>query len=156
MNKLYEQYKIKRQSNNLNDRIDNLNEIIREYPKLMDYISNKLDSCFGTHKVYAVHLRVNDIDVIKIGYTKNDVRTRFSEKRYAGSDEMEIVEVLREEELQTKGAVEFEKTLKNIFKHMTIKTSMTLPGKGELYGLHHKDYICLGFSTAKKVSSYMT
>ena len=141
MEELYKEYKRIQTSDNLEDRINNLNDIIRQYPKLMDYVTNKVDSCFGTHRVYVIHLKVNNTDVIKIGYTKNNVKKRFSEKRYAGSDKLEIVEILREEELQAKGAVEFEKKLKDIFKGRTIKTSMTLPGKGELFNLDLRDEI---------------
>jgi len=136
---LYEQYISK--GNDLEDNIILLNDIIREYPKLMDYINNKVDSCFGIHRVYVIHMRYRDYDLIKIGYTKNTIKKRFNEKRYSGRDNLEIVEVLREEELQAKGAIEFEKTLKNMFIDCKVNTDITLPGKGEMYDIEHKENI---------------
>lgn len=35
--------------------------------------------------------------MIKVGYTKNDVKTRFSEKRYSGRENLELVNIIREE-----------------------------------------------------------
>lgn len=132
---LYETYINTKTSGSIDDRIDVMNQIIRENPKLMDYIETKIDSCYGTHIVYLVYMKVNGEDMLKIGYTKNSVDGRFGEHRYAGRDSLEIVEKVRENKLQAKGAIEFEKTLKERFKDYKITTDLTLPGKGEFYDI---------------------
>lgn len=116
-----------------------MNDIIRQHPKLMDYIQTKIDSCYGTHRVYLVHMRVNGEDMLKIGYTKNSVEGRFGEHRYAGRDSLEIIEVLKQNKFQAKGAIDFEKHLKKEYKDFKIKTDLTLPGKGEFYDIEHKE-----------------
>jgi hypothetical protein len=132
---LYETYLNTKSSGSVEDRIEVMNDIIRQNPKLMDYIETKIDSCYGTHIVYLVNMRVNGEDMLKIGYTKNSVDGRFGEHRYAGRDSLEIVEKIREEKLQAKGAIEFEKSLKEKFKDFKITTDLTLPGKGEFYDI---------------------
>jgi hypothetical protein len=139
MKELYEQYLNSKTSNSLEDRIEVMNNIIRQHPKLMDYIQTKIDSCYGTHKVYLVHMKVNGEDMLKVGYTKNSVEGRFGEKRYAGRDNLEIVEILRQGQFQAKGAIDFEKVLKSEYKNFKVKTDLTLPGKGEFYSIDYKD-----------------
>jgi hypothetical protein len=142
MDNLFEHYNQVKKTKDLFQKVAVLNQIIEKYPKLIDYLFNKVDSCFGTHKVYLIHMNVNGQDMIKLGYTKqNDVSVRFSEKRYAGRDEIKIVEILREGELQAKGAIEFEKFLKETFSSFKKTTSLTLPGKGEFYEMIHKDFM---------------
>ncbi len=136
---LYEEYNNIKESGELSQKIEILNKIIKENPKLIDYLFTKVDSCYGEHKVYLVHMKVNGIDMIKIGYTKNSVEGRFAEKRYAGRDNLEIVEIKREHSLQAKGAIEFEKHLKESFKEFKSETELTLPGKGEFYDIKHMD-----------------
>jgi hypothetical protein len=132
---LYETYLNTKSSGSLEERITVMSEIIRQNPKLMDYIETKIDSCYGTHIVYLVYMKVNGKDMLKIGYTKNSVEGRFGEKRYAGRDSLEIVEIQREQRLQAKGAIEFEKELKKRFKDYQVKSDLTLPGKGEFYDI---------------------
>ena len=139
MKELYEQYLNSKTSNSLEDRIEVMNNIIRQHPKLMDYIQTKIDSCYGTHRVYLVHMRVNGEDMLKIGYTKNSVEGRFGEHRYAGRDSLEIVEILRQDQFQAKGAIDFEKHLKSEYKNFKVTTDLTLPGKGEFYDIQYKD-----------------
>lgn len=134
---LYEEYNNIKESGELSQKIEILNKIIKENPKLIDYLFTKVDSCYGEHKVYLVHMKVNGVDMIKIGYTKNSVEGRFAEKRYAGRDNLEIVEIKREHSLQAKGAIEFEKHLKESFKEFKSETELTLPGKGEFYDIKH-------------------
>ena len=136
---LYERYLNTKSSGSLEDRIQVMGEIIRQNPKLMDYIETKIDSCYGTHIVYLVYMKVNGKDMLKIGYTKNSVEGRFGEKRYAGRDSLEIVEIQREQRLQAKGAIEFEKELKKRFKDYQVKSDLTLPGKGEFYDIMFLD-----------------
>ena len=51
---LYETYLNTKSSGSVEDRIEVMNDIIRQNPKLMDYIETKIDSCYGTHIVYLV------------------------------------------------------------------------------------------------------
>jgi len=111
--------------------------LLQTYPKLVPYVINKIDSCFGKHRVYIIHTNFG----IKLGYTKNSIEERFAEKRYQGSNNFEIKEILREEEFQAYGASEFESLLKNKFKEFSIKTEMVMPGKGELYDINFKQEI---------------
>ncbi len=136
---LYETYLNTKSSGSVEDRIEVMNDIIRQNPKLMDYIETKIDSCYGTHIVYLVYMKVNGKDMLKIGYTKNSVEGRFGEKRYAGRDSLEIIEIQREQRLQAKGAIEFEKELKKRFKDYQVKSDLTLPGKGEFYDIMFLD-----------------
>lgn len=139
MRELYEQYLNSKSSQFLEEKIGVMNEIIRQHPKLMDYIQTKIDSCYGTHIVYLVHMKVNGKDMLKIGYTKNSVEGRFGERRYAGRDSLEIIEVLKQNKFQAKGTIDFEKHLKKEYKDFKIKTDLTLPGKGEFYDIEHKE-----------------
>lgn len=147
MKELYEQYLGSKENPELEDRISVMNNIIRQHPKLMDYIQTKIDSCYGTHKVYLVHMKVGGEDMLKIGYTKNSVEGRFGEHRYAGRDNLEIVEILRQFEFQAKGAVDFEKRLKKDFKEYKTTTDLTLPGKGEFYDIEHKEVMLRIYDT---------
>ena len=79
--------------------------------------------------------------MIKMGYTKNDVRGRFAENRYSGRETMEIVDVIRENKLQAKGAVDFETRLKELCTPYRIQTNLTLPGKNEFMDISHRDTI---------------
>ena len=137
MKELYEQY-LGSKTTDLENRIKVMNDIIRQHPKMMEYVENKIDSCYGTHKVYLVHMKVNGEDILKLGYTKNTVESRFGEKRYAGSNKLEIIEVLRQHEFQAKGAKEFEKRLKKEFIDYKTTTDLTLPGKNEFYDIEHR------------------
>jgi hypothetical protein len=139
MKELYEQYLGSKQSESLEDKINVMNEIVRQNPKMMDYIQNKIDSCFGTHIVYLVHAKVEGVDMLKIGYTKNTVKSRFGEKRYDGSNKLVIVEVLRQLEFQAKGAKDFEKRMKRDFVDYKTTTNLTLPGKNEFYDIEHQE-----------------
>lgn len=143
---LYERYKSSK-NEGLEEKIQVLNEIIRQYPKIVDYIYNRVDTCFGPHIVYLVHMRVGGVDMLKIGYTKNSVQGRFSESRYAGRDEIEIVEIIRENSLQAKASVEFEKALKTNCSQYAITTELTLPGKGEFMDIQHRDAILEQYDT---------
>ena len=100
-----------------------------------------MDTCFGEHTVYLVHMKVNGEDMLKIGYTKNDVVSRFGEKRYSGQNSLEIIEVVRDNKLQAKGAVDFEKTLKIRMDDYRINSNLTLPGKNEFMSIEFKDEI---------------
>ena len=140
MKKLYDEYLQVKTSDNLTDKIDVLNRIIYENPKLIDYIINKVDSCFGVHKVYLVLMNVNGVEMVKLGYTKQDnVANRFGEKRYSGRDSIEIISISRDNKLQAKGAIEFEKALKQKFIGFKTTTELTLPGKGEFYDMLYFD-----------------
>ena len=100
---LYDDY-LKSKTGDTETKVGVINNIISTYPKIIDYLYNRIDTCFGEHTVYLVHMRVGGEDMLKIGYTKNDVNGRFSENRYSGRDTIEIVEIIRENKLQAKGA----------------------------------------------------
>lgn len=143
---LYERYK-RSKSQDLDVKIEVLNEIIRKHPKIIDYIYNRVDTCYGPHIVYLVHMRVGGVDMLKIGYTKNSVEDRFAESRYAGRDAIEIVEIIRQNTLQAKASVDFEKVLKTTCAPYAITTKLTLPGKGEFMDIQHRDIILEKYDT---------
>jgi hypothetical protein len=103
--------------------------LCKEYPQLTKYLATTIDSCLGIHRVYLIRTNKG----IKLGYTKNTIKERFSESRYKGSEQFEILEILREEEFPALGAVQFEEKLKSLFTQYSIKTDMVMPGKGEFY-----------------------
>jgi hypothetical protein len=85
-------------------------------------------------------MNVNGVEMVKLGYTKQDnVANRFGEKRYSGRDSIEIISISRENQLQAKGAIEFEKALKQKFIGFKTTTELTLPGKGEFYDVLYFD-----------------
>jgi len=143
---LYERYKNSK-SQVLDVKIEVLNEIIKKHPKIIDYIYNRVDTCYGPHIVYLVHMRVGGVDMLKTGYTKNSVEGRFAESRYVGRDEIEIVEIIRENTLQAKASVDFEKALKTRCVPYSITTNLTLPGKGEFMDIRHRDSILEEYDT---------
>lgn len=111
-------------------------ELMDKDPNMIRYFVNKADSCFGEHKVYLVVMDVNGIQMIKLGYTKhNNIKARFKEKRYSGSNIINIISIEREEVLQAKGAVDFESELKLRYSKFKIDSNLTLPGKNEFYKL---------------------
>lgn len=125
----YELYKTLRNSNDWGGLAELIPKIIREYPQMVKYIINRVDSCYGEHIVYVVDTNKG----IKIGYTKNTVEQRFAEKRYSNSDEFIVNEILRQEKFQAKGAMDFENELKELLSDYSVQTDMIMPGKGELY-----------------------
>jgi hypothetical protein len=137
---IYEEYENSK-NDSTQDKITFLNKLLSEYPKLIDYLYNRIDTCFGKHIVYVVHLNVDGNDMIKIGYTKNSVLERFSEKRWKGVDVVSVVNVLRENTLQAKGAQSFEKDLKSKCSNYTLKTNLTLPGKNEMMDIKYTNQI---------------
>jgi len=137
---LYKRY-LESKKGEMDEKIEVLTEIVTTYPKIIDYLYNRLDTCFGEHTVYLVHMRVNGEDMLKIGYTKNDVRARFGEKRWSGQNKLEIVEILRDYKLQAKGAVDFEKKLKGLMVDYRTNSNLTLPGKNEFFDIIYKKEI---------------
>jgi len=141
----YELYELLKKGNDWGRMAEWLPTLLTKYPKLIPYIVNRIDSCFGTHIVYVVRTNKG----IKIGYTKNSIKNRFSENRYEGANSFEILEVLREEEFQALGAVEFESKLKNLNQGYGIQTDMIMPGKGELYDEKFQEQILSNYDTHK-------
>jgi hypothetical protein len=137
---LYDDY-LKSKTGDTETKVGVINNIISTYPKIIDYLYNRIDTCFGEHTVYLVHMRVGGEDTLKVGYTKNNVLGRFAETRYSGRDTIEIVEVVRENKLQAKGAVDFEKKIKELTKEYKIKTTLTLPGKNEFMSIDYREQI---------------
>ena len=143
---LYNRYK-ESKTGDIDVKIGVLNDIIRQYPKIIDYIYNRIDTCFGPHIVYLVHMRVGGVDMLKIGYTKNSVEGRFAESRYAGRDAIQIVEIIRQNTLQAKASMDFEKALKTSCAPYAITTELTLPGKGEFMDIQHREVILGHYDT---------
>ena len=137
---LYDDY-LKSKTGDTETKVGVINNIISTYPKIIDYLYNRIDTCFGEHTVYLVHMRVGGEDMLKVGYTKNNVLGRFAETRYSGRDTIEIVEIIRENKLQAKGAVDFEKKIKELTKEYKIKTTLTLPGKNEFMSIDYREQI---------------
>ena len=133
----YELYKTLKDTNDLGGLAELIPKIIKEYPQMVKYIINRIDSCYGEHIVYVVDTNKG----IKIGYTKNTVEQRFSEKRYSNSDEFKINKILRKDKFQAKGALEFETKLKNLLSNYHVQTDMIMPGKGELYDKKFVDIV---------------
>ena len=137
---LYKKY-LDSKNQDVETKVSVINEIISTYPKIIDYLYNRLDTCFGEHTVYLIHFNVAGEDMLKIGYTKNSVKSRFGEKRYAGQNTLAVVEVIRDNKLQAKGAIDFEKKLKILFSEYKTNSNLTLPGKGEFYDIKFKEEI---------------
>jgi len=137
---LYKRY-LDSKNGEVDEKVEVLTEIVTTYPKIIDYLYNRLDTCFGEHTVYLVHMRVNGEDMLKIGYTKNDVSARFGEKRWSGQNKLEIIEILRDNKLQAKGAVDFEKKLKELMVDYRTNSNLTLPGKNEFFDIIYKKEI---------------
>jgi hypothetical protein len=137
---LYEEYENSK-TGGLWDKIKVITKIIIEYPKIIDYIYNRIDTCFGKHIVYVVHMKVDGVDMIKIGYTKNSVLDRFKEKRWTDKHKVDIIQVIRENTLQAKGAKDFEKCLKSVCINYRIESNLKLPGKNEFMNFKHLDEV---------------
>ena len=76
---LYENYQSSK-SGDTQTKINVLVDIINEYPKIIDYIFNRVDTCFGPHIVYLIEVKIGQTPMLKMGYTKNSVEGRFAEK----------------------------------------------------------------------------
>ena len=133
----YELYESLKKSKDWGRMAEWLPTLLTNYPKLVPYIVNRIDSCFGTHIVYVVRTNKG----IKIGYTKNSIKDRFAENRYEGSESFQILEVLRDEDFQALGAVQFESKLKQLNQSFGIQTDMIMPGKGELFDEKYESQI---------------
>jgi len=118
-----------------------INDLIETYPEIIDYLFNRIETCFGEHTVYLVKIKVNDINILKIGYTKNSVEARFAEKRYIDGNSLEIIEIIRSNKLQAKGAVEFEEKVKTLCNNYIIDSHLSLPGKNEFMDIIYLDDI---------------
>jgi hypothetical protein len=125
----YTLYKELRDRNDWRALAELIPKLIKEYPDIVKYIINRVDSCYGEHRVYVVDTNKG----IKIGYTKNTIKERFGESRYQNSNDFKINEILREETFQAQGAVDFESKLKEVLHPYSIQSDMVMPGKGELY-----------------------
>lgn len=137
---LYENYQNSK-TGDTQTKINVLVDIINEHPKIIDYIFNRVDTCFGPHIVYLIEVKIGQTPMLKIGYTKNSVEGRFAEKRYSGRDTIEIVEIIRQQTLQAYGAVQFERALKLSCTQYQVSTDLTLPGKNEFMNIGFKDTI---------------
>jgi len=133
-NELYTSYMRARSSQS---KRDVLIKMMDDYPDIVDYLWNRADTCFGEHSVYLIEIHYKGKSYIKVGYTKNSIKDRFSEKRYTDRNEFTLVDIIREVKLQALGAVHFEKEIKKGVD--SIKTEMKMPGKGEIFDMSKKD-----------------
>ena len=120
-------------ASNTQSKKDVLLKMMDEYPDIIEYLWNRADTCFGEHSVYLIEIHYKGQSYLKIGYTKNSIKDRFSEKRYADRSEFTLVDIIREVKLQALGAVHFEKEIKR--RVDSIKTEMRMPGKGEIFDM---------------------
>ena len=140
---LYEELKRTGDRGRLSEFIPHL---LTRYPSLIDYIVNRIDSCFGEHIVYLILTNFG----IKVGYTKNSIQERFNERRYSGSESFEIKEIIRQEKFQAKGAVEFESYIKTQCNSYLIQTDMVMPGKGEIFGEEYREEVLRIWDNSKE------
>ena len=124
-------YKEWQSSGDVNKRKYLINQLMELHPETIDYLFTTAKSIYGEHRVYLIKITYNGIEYLKIGYTKNTIKERFSEKRYNGAEDFQLVEIIKEVKLQAGGAVEFEGYIKDNIQ--TIQTDMKMPGKGELF-----------------------
>jgi hypothetical protein len=125
----------------LDDKIYILIDIILKYPKLIDYLYNRVDTCFGEHIVYLIKIKSGDNEMLKVGYSKNSVIERFQDKRFIAADSLEITEIIRSNTLQAKGAVDFENKIMELCKEYIIESHLILPGKTEFMDVKYLDEI---------------
>jgi hypothetical protein len=121
------------------DKKTTIMEIIDMNPKSLKYIHSKVETIFGANRLYLIVIKINQNTYFKIGYTKNKVKDRFTEKRWAG--DMKLIEIKREKEFSAKTVKEIlEPKLKDIFKDWKINPldlNITNPGKGEIYDIKY-------------------
>jgi hypothetical protein len=141
MKELYERHlQIRKQTEDI--KREHINELLTEYPQLLDSVLTKIDTSFGEHMVYVIHVEKYEREFLKIGYTKNTVEKRYGEKRWSDKITLpDIKEKLREKRLPALGAVLLEKEIKKYITGFNIKTQLTGPGKGELYDIVCKDLL---------------
>lgn len=137
---LYEKYFHSR-TGTTEDKTLFINDLIEKYPDILRYLYNRIDTCFGEHTVYLIKISINNNIMLKIGYTKNSVEDRFSEKRYMDGNSVEIIEIIRSNKLQAKGAIEFENKIKSLCVDYVLKTDLTLPGKNEFMDIEYLNEI---------------
>jgi hypothetical protein len=141
MNELYEKH-LKIRDKDRDIKIGHINELLLTYPELIDSVLTKIDTSFGEHTVYIIHVNKHGRDMIKIGYTKNTVEQRYGEKRWGDQIVLEdIKEKLRDKRLPALGAMQLENKIKEYIKPYNLKGQITGPGKGELYDISCKDLI---------------
>jgi hypothetical protein len=127
-------YKEWQNSGDINKRKYLIQQLMELHPETIDYLFTTAKSIYGEHRVYLIKINYNGIEYLKIGYTKNTIKERFSEKRYNGAEDFRLIQIIKEIKLQAGGAVEFERYIKENIE--TIQTNMKMPGKGELFELN--------------------
>ena len=112
-----------------------------EYTKAIQYIATTCDSVFGLHTVYVAYVKTKSGEkAIKIGYSKNTVGQRLSEKRW--DNPLELIEIIHQEIFPSLGAIKFEDRLKSRLKEYRLIDKKTkAPGKGELFQPKYKEKI---------------
>jgi hypothetical protein len=108
--------------------------IIKQFPNIVSYLLTTLDSIIGMHQVYIVTFENKGMEeIFKIGYTKHSkISKRFGESRWG--EKLVVKNVLRQDELPSLGAVEFESFIKESITP-SVSLDKTNPGKGEFYNI---------------------
>ena len=145
MKELYERF-LNIRNESTETKIKILVDIMKTFPNVINTIINRVESCFGKHRVYVVHFSIKDEEFIKVGYTKNTVKQRLGEVRWE-KEKATIIEIIRENEYQAKGAYDFELVLKALVKDYKKEHQLTLPGKGELLDVKYKNEIIVTYDS---------
>jgi len=138
---LYEQYLQASKTKDLDEQEKVIINLMKEYRKIIPSFFNRAATRFGPHKVYVVHMTVDGVDMVKVGYTKNSIKDRYKEKRWKDYGKIEIIKIYRQEILQGLGAFNFENELKSQCLEYLINSNLEQPGKGEFMDFKHLDMV---------------
>jgi hypothetical protein len=121
-------------------KAETMAKLMIQNPHIYKYLKTSFDGMIGMHQVYLVKFKnKTTVNLIKIGYTKHkDIQQRFGESRWG--EKLEIDEVIKQVELQAKGAVEFEKYIKKAVPP-NAELDGSNPGKGEFYNMSELEEI---------------
>ena len=138
---LYEEYLQALKTKDLDEQEKAVINLMKEYRKSIPSFFNRMGTIFGPHKVYVVHMTVDGVDMVKVGYTKNSIKNRYKEKRWKDYGKIVIIKIYREEILQGVGAFEFEDELKSQCLEYLINSNLEQPGKGEFMDFKYLDMV---------------
>jgi hypothetical protein len=138
---LYEEYIVADKTKDLDDQERFIINFMKKHRESIPSLFNRAATCYGPHKVYVVHMTVDGVDMIKVGYTKNSIKDRYKEKRWKDYGKIVIIKIYRQEILQALGAVNFEDELKSQCLDYLINSNLEQPGKGEFMDFKHLDIV---------------
>jgi len=133
-------YLIKEYVNDTPNGAEIINKLLKQNPKLVEYVSTTVDSCIGMHQVYLVTFK-NIKNKFKVGYTKHkNLFKRFGESRYKG-DKLIVDSIILQQELPALGAVKFEEFIQSKLENDKLDEKIGIPGKGEFYDMSKLDSV---------------